>query len=128
MSGRRRASILRPDQNSTDPAYWKRMYYSANASRKEAWRKFFKVDRKHWRMLCSMNTQLHTDDLHIPTHIKNEYIEFIASFDEEKRECPICAEPMNVSDSTLTDCGHMYHRACLEPHVKCPTCRRSVKK
>lgn len=123
----KKSSYYKPDHGNGSVEYWRKMFYSANSSRKEGWRRYYKADRKNWLMLKGMSSQIKSTDVQIPTHIKNEYIAHIASFDEEKRECPICCDPMNIDDSMLTDCGHMYHARCVDPHPNCPTCRRPIK-
>lgn len=122
-------SIMKPDNKNTSHTYWKDMYYRANSSRKEGWRRYYSSDRSRWDILRSMKTSMANVEgrEHIPTHIKEEYIKFISKFDEEKRECPICYEPMTVESAELTDCGHMFHAQCVEQHVNCPMCRRQRK-
>lgn len=57
-------------------------------------------------------------------------------------ECPICLEPVPISDSLLTPCGHIFCKDCLIGHLKqnassknegqypdgsCPVCNEPVK-
>jgi hypothetical protein len=62
---------------------------------------------------------------------------------EESEKCPICRERMmDDKDSIIIklECGHMFHRHCMEKHIKshvtnkivmedvcCPICRKSYK-
>jgi len=52
-----------------------------------------------------------------------------------QNECPICFETMTEGDSTVTQCNHRFHNACLTQlcdSVKrratptCPTCRKNI--
>lgn len=123
---KQKSSIFKPDASNEDKNYWKTMYYRANANRKEAWRKYYESDKTHWSMLVTAKTTIKCPE--IPKHIKDEYIKFIEKFDEEKRECPICSEPMSVENAELTDCGHLFHTSCLGLIETCPMCRRKRNK
>ena len=46
-------------------------------------------------------------------------------------ECPICMEEINDNNKTMTECGHLFHSACLMKNVahngfNCPYCRTSM--
>lgn len=46
-------------------------------------------------------------------------------------DCPICIEPNNATNSIALNCGHGFHRECIQRwrsnnHNTCPTCRRVI--
>ena len=63
-------------------------------------------------------------------HLKQTYMEMYQNA-KMPQECVICLETMtydsqNINQLRLTDCGHMFHTACLARWRKhqCPTCRK----
>ena len=45
-------------------------------------------------------------------------------------ECPICYDPLEMVNFTVTKCGHSFHSSCvfeaLEHRVECPMCRTQL--
>ena len=67
----------------------------------------------------------------VPTHIKNEIVEFI-NFGKEY-ECPICMDTIAPNNLHITKCGHFYCEACINGVQAdyrgtrhCPTCRADL--
>ena len=50
------------------------------------------------------------------------------STESNKQDCSICLEPA-LEDTTVTECGHKFHKACLRMVRKptCPYCRAPLK-
>lgn len=52
--------------------------------------------------------------------------------DGEALQCTVCIDDFKAGEKAikLPGCGHMFHRACLEPwlsqHNTCPTCRKEI--
>jgi hypothetical protein len=60
----------------------------------------------------------------IPTHIKNEIVEFVR-FGKEF-ECPICMENIAPDAFHITKCGHFFCNGCIAPCRNCPNCRKDL--
>ena len=47
-------------------------------------------------------------------------------------DCPICMDPLQMVDFTVTKCGHSFHASCLlrsvEDSSDCPLCRKELTK
>jgi hypothetical protein len=63
-------------------------------------------------------------------------LKFITYSESIHVACPICCDDYNFGDKVhLTECGHMYHHACLLEYIKhlnnhsynCPMCRKNIK-
>lgn len=68
----------------------------------------------------------------LPEHIKNEYLymyKIMLNVNLLKaKTCCICLEDIK-SDAILTQCGHMFHTACITRNTsneKCPICRQLI--
>ncbi len=65
--------------------------------------------------------------LTLPEHITS-------ALPNENRTCAICITPLERNDMTATQCGHFFHKNCLETSVNthgittCPTCRTNIVK
>ena len=65
----------------------------------------------------------------IPAHVRNVYLQ-----NTDNQTCGICLENMEVNNNdnnnevVLTECGHIFHTACLERHNgrTCPICRSYI--
>ena len=63
----------------------------------------------------------------IPAHVRNVYLQ-----NTDNQNCGICLETMEVNNNdnevVLTECGHIFHSACLERHNgrTCPICRSYI--
>ena len=71
------------------------------------------------------------EDVNIPTHIKNEFIEMADTL-KKQWECPICLNFIATGDLDVTSCGHKYCKGCLttlkaQPEPKCAVCRREMR-
>lgn len=48
-----------------------------------------------------------------------------------KEQCSICLEENNNCSICTTECGHRFHRSCLQDwtraHNTCPMCRSEIK-
>lgn len=121
----RKPSYFRPEAGNKSIEYWKKMYYSANAARREGWKRYYETEERSLVVIRNVVKEIPGGG--IPPHIKAEYMRLVTQFDETKRECPVCMEIMKFEDSELTKCGHMFHLACLnaalERHDVCPICR-----
>lgn len=62
----------------------------------------------------------------IPEHIKIEYIRMMGKLNI-RHDCPICLDTIE-DDNHLTNCGHMFHTACIIQvrNDSCPTCRKQL--
>ncbi len=63
----------------------------------------------------------------IPPHIRREYIRNLP----ENQVCAICLANVENNDTMeLTECGHIFHIACINRHRSnnnnCPVCRREI--
>ena len=71
---------------------------------------FKKVDGKR----CKINSQ------HEFCHIHNKY-----------EDCSVCYSKINPKQSLTTDCGHTFHKNCIEEWYerdnKCPMCRTNTQ-
>jgi hypothetical protein len=124
-------SYKKPDHANKSAAYWKKMFQSANAARKEGWRQYYEENQERWEYALKCRRLVKEDggtvcSGYIPTHIKDLFIQMFSKLDGEAKECPICYEPVTVETTTLTNCGHIFHASCLEPHKTCPQCRRKL--
>jgi hypothetical protein len=78
-----------------------------------------------------------TDDVAIPQHIKDELLTMAKEL-HKQWECPICMEFIPHDAIALTNCGHLYCKACLtswkqternagKNKWKCAVCNRHHK-
>ena len=48
--------------------------------------------------------------------------------DNECNECPICLEELNINEIQKLECGHIFHKLCINEWGKkkpiCPLCRK----
>lgn len=62
----------------------------------------------------------------IPAHARR--IEHVVFVEPDETQCTICFAPMAENEMTLTNCGHVFHEACLrrwrERQTTCPKCRK----
>jgi hypothetical protein len=103
-----------------------------------AWAKVFETyreqnerDHRHYERL----THRTGDDVAIPQHIKDDLIAMATEL-KKKWECPVCMDFIPHDGIALTNCGHVYCKACLEQWVarekelgkdkwKCCMCNRN---
>jgi hypothetical protein len=99
--------------------------------RRAGWAAYYSEIRERYRAL-DLVRQMHRDPLVgpvIPAHIAEQYKQLKTKYDAEGSECSICQEPTTFDASFLTNCGHLFHRACIDawkekqPDGICPTCR-----
>ena len=70
----------------------------------------------------------HTPRHKVPEHVRQLILSMYRKL-KEPSECPICYEDIGEADLLITDCGHLFHAACIARHrearekAACPTCR-----
>ena len=135
----------------TMPINWKTECNKANRAKKFAWAKFFEVSGELFDLQTEMydnvnqeipNAQENPDDISIDDIKNSEFLqEFIKELYKKAKascECPICLEQIKSEDLYTTNCGHNFHKGCMEQlkehdtsgksYVHCPTCRSKVFK
>lgn len=110
------------NEKTKRPREHKKTIDSLERQRKTGWAKYFEIRNDQWKTLSLIKT-FQTSKIELPAHILNEYHRMVLKYDEDKKECPICLEPMFFEDSILTSCGHLFHKECLSPLEICPICR-----
>lgn len=85
--------------------------------------------------MCSQHRKMHENGGRMPRRVPKAELPKHA-FDVknvillDSTECVICFEHMNQEDMVLTNCGHVYHRNCLERwqrhNPECPQCKRKT--
>ena len=114
--------------------------YQINKEKRKAkvgWAKFYatqwELNQQQQKTYICITQQMDTTP---SDHLK---ISFIKMAEELKRKftCCICMEDIpkmteeNQKDITITQCGHIYHKGCLDKWLEnknnCPTCRTRIK-
>jgi hypothetical protein len=111
---------------SKDALYWRSLYFSAEARRREAWRNYYVQLNYCFKAMLLMRqlTELSTT----PEVVKASYLELSEKVDTIKCGCPICNEQITVCTAKLTQCGHLCHEKCLSNILFCPVCRAAIVK
>jgi hypothetical protein len=107
------------DFANKDPQYWRGMFFSAEARRREAWRSFYQELSLRFRSMILARRVLDAS----PAELKQEFSELVAKADALKRECPVCKEQLTVEAARVTDCGHLLHITCAAALAVCPICK-----
>jgi len=102
---------------------------------KYAWAKKFEVEHELNVLLQQTYFQVKEQIDTTPTeHLKSSYLEMAEKL-KKKFTCAICLEEIkdlqqNKSDITITKCGHIFCKKCLNEWLKdndkCPTCRTKL--
>ena len=94
-------------------------------SKKCGWARYFATSRELFTALSALDKIQKNAACapHIPKHISDKYVEMIVAYDNDQRECSVCLEAITFATATLTDCGHLFHTACVEKCETCPECR-----
>ena len=106
---------------------------SQTKQRKRAWAMYFNASQNEFEALRLVRVMRNNADIdkHIPVHVADKYKELVLKYDETKRECPVCLDPLTFTETELTECGHMFHARCLAECLKsdprCPQCRDRYK-
>ncbi len=103
-----------------------------------AWAKFYELQ---WGMMQQQQHQLAVVQQQIDTtptdHLKVAFLKMAQEL-EKKFTCSICMEEIptlnteNKDSITITKCGHIFHKACLDAWFNqgkdtCPICRMKIK-
>ncbi len=133
------------------PINYKLAMNKAIKGKKYAWAKFFEVNDELFEIQSQMydnvnqeipNAQANPDDISIEDIKNSDFLqEFIKELYKKAKascECPICLEQIESKDLLTTNCGHNFHKSCMEQmkehdtsdksYVNCPTCRSKVFK
>lgn len=113
------------DFGSKDPNYWRGMFFSAEARRREAWRSFYQELGLSFQSMLLARRVL--EAFPSSAELKTEFAELVAKADALKRECPVCKERVTVDAARVTDCGHLFHAACVSALIVCPVCKAELK-
>lgn len=61
----------------------------------------------------------------IPPHVRQIYLQHLQHLGDN--QCSICLSPIQIDTIELTECGHIFHIACIRRHREnnnnCPVCR-----
>lgn len=103
---------------------------TADTSRKVAWAMYFQTSRELHEALVMLRDLMNDSDVAplIPTHVSTQYRDLVVKYDQGERECPICPDPITLETSHLTDCGHLFHYACIKTTAECPVCRGKYRR
>jgi hypothetical protein len=115
-----------------------------DTKRRQAWRSYFALDRLFKEQIdftqslserlddALVNVDGQESKSHIPPHIR----ELLADVSSELKEafvCSICTDSIDKKTLYITECGHMYHKACMlklkeqpSDEHKCPMCRKKL--
>lgn len=87
------------------------------------------------RNMCTQHRRMHENGGRMPRRVPKADMPRHA-FDIknviilDSTECTICFENMDQKDMVLTNCGHVYHKHCLEAwqrrNPECPQCKRKT--
>ena len=70
--------------------------------------------------------------IELPEHIVLEYTRLVEHRNRVNRNCALCRYSMKFEETALSDCGHMFHAACLEKvcekQMECPICKATLAK
>jgi hypothetical protein len=133
------------------PTNWKTEYNKAIRGKKFAWAKFFEANNELFELSSSIYNNVNQeipqassnpDDITLEDIKSSDFLqEFIKELYKKAKascECPICMEQIKPEDLLTTNCGHNYHKSCMEAfkehdtssksYVNCPTCRAKVFK
>lgn len=59
-----------------------------------------------------------------------QYTDFIRKDTLKQQECAICLDDFYNNEVVMLDCGHCFHKCCLQKHIKtsnqCPYCRAEI--
>ena len=133
------------------PINYKTEYQKTLRAKKFAWAKFFEVNNELFeletQMYNNVNNEIPTaqnnpDDISIDDIKNSDFLmEFIKELYKKAKvscECPICMEQIQSEDLLTTNCGHNFHKDCMEQlkehdnsgksYVSCPSCRKKVFK
>ena len=89
------------------------------------------IDHNNFYAICDCcNNNIPIPNIHLD-HIKTTFKELYKTNIE--LECPICLELIrrNLNELELTDCGHIFHKDCLNNTrtngvLNCPICRTNL--
>jgi hypothetical protein len=100
----------------------------ANPRKREryAWGKYYGEVKKR----LQLNKQIQTITKNpLPEHVVDKFMDMAAELKKECN-CTICLEDATPIDYSMTFCGHVFHKDCLETWKKkdpsCPVCRKAL--
>ena len=98
-------------------------------------------DSIHYKGLCAISPyellkegveQYYIPDIYLNELIapKIQWIDFIKNDTLSQKECPICLDDFYNQEIVILECGHAFHKCCLQTHIKnsnqCPYCRAEI--